>query len=81
MRAVAESGILGLAQEREAQMTREVMPLALAAKRTLLGEQSIRRGIKAGTIEALKLGRDWYLPIEEVDRLAQEYPLENGSNG
>ena len=57
-------------------MTQEVIPLTLAAKRTALGEPAIRRGIKLGTIEAQKLGRDWHLPVHEVDRLAREFPLE-----
>jgi hypothetical protein len=62
-------------------MTQEVVPLTLAAKRTALGEPAIRRGIKLGTIEAQKLGRDWYLPVDEVARLSREYPLETASNG
>jgi hypothetical protein len=57
-------------------MTKEVVPLTLAAKRTALGEPAIRRGIRLGTIDACKMGRDWYLPISEVERLAREYPLE-----
>lgn len=51
------------------------MPLKLAAKHTALAESTIRDGIRKGTIEAHKLGRDWYLPIAEVERLAKEYPL------
>jgi excisionase family DNA binding protein len=58
----------------------EVVPLTLAAKRTALGEPAIRRMIHAGTIEARKLGRDWYLPVHEVSRLAREYPLEVANN-
>ena len=57
-------------------MTKEIVPLTQAAKRTALGELAIRRGIKQGSIDAQKLGRDWYLPVPEVERLAREYPLE-----
>jgi hypothetical protein len=57
------------------QMRQDVMPLALAAKRTALGEQAIRRGIKQGSIDGQKLGRDWYLPVSEVERLARDFPL------
>lgn len=58
-------------------MVKNVIPLPLPAKRTALAEGTIRRGIIGGTIEAQKLGRDWYLPIEEVNRLAREYPLNH----
>ena len=57
-------------------MTQEIMTLTQAAKRTALGEPAIRRGIKQGSIEAKKLGRDWFLPTHEVERLAREHPLE-----
>ena len=61
-------------------MTEVVIPLTLAAKRCALGEPAMRWGIKLGAIEARKLGRDWYLPLQEVERLAREYPLEGVTN-
>ena len=57
-------------------MTQELIPLTQAAKRTCKGEPAIRRGIKLGTIDAQKMGRDWFLPTHEVERLAREFPLE-----
>ena len=57
-------------------VTREIVPLPQAAKRTALGESTIRRGMKSGSIEGQKIGRDWFLPPHEVERLAREFPLE-----
>ena len=57
-------------------MIQELMPLTQAAKRTSKGEPAIRRGIKLGTIDAQKMGRDWYLPMSEVERLSREFPVE-----
>ena len=57
-------------------VTEEMLTLTQASKRTVLGEPAIRRGIKQGSIEAKKLGRDWFLTLEEVQRLSREYPLE-----
>lgn len=54
----------------------EEVALTLAAKKTALGEHAIRRGILKGAIEARKLGRDWYLPVNEVERLAKAFPLQ-----
>ncbi len=59
-------------------MIKELVPLKAAAKRTDLGENDIRRGLKSGAITGVKLGRDWHLPLEEVDRLAREYPISEG---
>jgi excisionase family DNA binding protein len=62
-------------------MIKTLTPLPLAAKRTALPESSIRRMIHAGAIDAQKLGRDWYIPVDEVERLSREYPLEGSVNG
>ena len=53
-----------------------LIPLAGAAKRTSLSESSIRRGLKSGNIVGVKLGRDWLLSPQEVDRLAADHPLQ-----
>jgi excisionase family DNA binding protein len=53
----------------------ELTPIAEAAKRTRQSESAIRRGLKLGRIQGVKIGRDWLLPNDEVDRLAREYPL------
>ena len=52
-----------------------LVPLPAAAKHTSVSEANIRRRLKSGDIKGFKLGRDWVLPQEEVDRLAVEYPL------
>jgi excisionase family DNA binding protein len=53
----------------------ELVPIAEAAKHTQQSESSIRRGLKLRRIQGVKIGRDWLLPTDEVDRLAKEYPL------
>lgn len=58
-------------------MTQDLISLTLAAKRINLGEPAIRKGLHQGKIRGQKMGRDWYIPADEVERLAREYPLEN----
>jgi hypothetical protein len=41
-----------------------------------MSETAIRRGEMNGTIRGAKIGRDWFIPLAEVDLLAAEYPLE-----
>ena len=50
-------------------------PLSVAAKTTSLSEHTLRRRLKTGEIEGMRLGRDWFLPNYEVERLSREFPL------
>jgi len=61
--------------------TERLTPIAEAAKGTRRSESSIRRGLKIGEIQGVKLGRDWLLPKAEVNRLAKEFPLESEALG
>lgn len=54
----------------------ELIPIAVAAKHTEKNEPFIRRGVKSGAIRGRKLGRDWFVDADEVQRLAAEYPLD-----
>ena len=53
-----------------------LVPLGKAVKRTGLSEWTIRRELRLGRLEGIRVGRDWFLTIDEVNRLAKEYPLE-----
>ena len=53
-----------------------MIPIPAAAKRVDRSEAFIRRGVKDGSIQGEKLGRDWFVRAEEVERLAREYPLK-----
>ena len=72
------NGVLDTGQfaTREACHERRRASCAAAAKRTDKSEPFIRRGLKNGTIKGVKLGRDWFVIADEVDRLAIEFPLE-----
>jgi excisionase family DNA binding protein len=48
-----------------------------ASKQLAIGEEALRRRLRSGRVKGQKLGRDWFLPLDEVDRLAAEYPLES----
>jgi excisionase family DNA binding protein len=48
-----------------------------ASKQLAIGEETLRRGLRSGRVKGQKLGRDWFLSLDEVDRLAAEYPLES----
>ena len=52
-----------------------MIPVPAAAKRVNRSEAFLRRGVKDGNILGEKLGRDWFIHLEEVERLALEYPL------
>lgn len=54
----------------------ELIPIATAAKHTEKSEPFIRRGLKNGAIRGIKLGRDWFVTADEVNRLEREYPLQ-----
>ena len=56
--------------------TDNLVSVPRAAKRTSMSETTIRRGVMNGTIRGAKIGRDWFIPLAEVDLLAAEYPLE-----
>ena len=49
-----------------------MMALADAARRLGLSPATLRVQIRNGKLAATKLGRDWYLTPEEVERYAQE---------
>ena len=53
-----------------------LVPLGKAAKRTSQSEWAIRRGLRQGDIEGVRVGQGWFLTINEVNRLAAEFPLE-----
>jgi hypothetical protein len=46
-----------------------------ASKTTDRAEHWIRRRLINGQIRGEKIGRDWYLYSEEVQRLEQEFPV------
>lgn len=54
----------------------ELIPLGQAAKRTSQSEWTLRRLMRRGKLEGAKVGRDWFLTVAEVDRLAKEYPVD-----
>jgi excisionase family DNA binding protein len=60
-------------------MTLEIVPVGLAAKRTMLSEHTLRRRLRSGEIHGMKWGRDWFITREEVERLEREYPLEEAN--
>lgn len=45
-------------------------------KRTQWGGHTIRRKLAAGRIKGTKVGRDWFIPEDEAERLEREYPLQ-----
>jgi hypothetical protein len=53
----------------------DLIPIPLAAKRILKSETTLRRGVQTGQIKGMRLGREWFIPRVEVDRLAAEYPV------
>ena len=57
-------------------MVRGIKTIAETSKTTSLSEHKIRRGILDGSIEGEKLGAQWVLFPEEVERLEREHPLE-----
>ena len=54
----------------------EIVPFNTASKRTNLPDHTLRRGLIAGRIKGMKIGRDWFVYTEEADRLAAEFPIE-----
>lgn len=46
-----------------------------AAKKMDLAEHMIRRRLINGRIKGEKIGRDWYVYLDEVRRLEQEHPV------
>ena len=54
----------------------QLVPLGKAVKGTKLSEWTIRRQLRLGRREGVRVGRDWFLTVDEVDRLAKEFPLE-----
>ncbi len=53
----------------------ELVPLNVASKRTNLGDHTLRRGLIQGRIKGRKIGRDWFIYADEVNRLAAEFPI------
>ena len=54
----------------------DFVSVPLAAKRTSKSETTIRREVMSGAIQGVKMGRDWFIQLSEVERLAVEYPLQ-----
>ena len=54
----------------------QLVPLGQAAKRTARSEWTLRRLLRLGELEGAQVGRDWFLTVDEVNRLAMEYPVE-----
>ena len=52
-----------------------VYTVTQAAKRISLPEHVIRRELGQGAISGQKLGRDWMISADEVERLEKEFPL------
>jgi hypothetical protein len=51
--------------------------LKVAAKSIGLSEDILRYRLRSGQVKGHKLGRDWFVPMEEVERLEREYPVES----
>ena len=58
----------------------QLIPLGQAAKRTARSEWTMRRLLRLGELEGIQVGRDWFLTVDEVDRLAKQYPIESTSS-
>lgn len=53
----------------------QLVPLGQAAKRTARSEWTMRRLLRRGELEGIQVGRDWFLTVDEVARLAKEFPV------
>ena len=47
-----------------------------AAKRLPFSESTLRRMVVSGRVLGVKVGRDWLIDAEEVDKLIDQYPVE-----
>jgi excisionase family DNA binding protein len=45
-----------------------------AAKRLPFSESALRRMVVSGRVLGVKVGRDWLIDAEEVDKLIDQYP-------
>ncbi len=54
----------------------QLVPLGQAAKRTARSEWTIRRLLKLGQLERAKVGRDWFLTVDEVVRQETDFPIK-----
>ena len=54
----------------------QLVPLGQAAKRTARSERTIRRLLKLGQLERAKVGRDWFLTVDEVVRQETDFPIK-----
>ena len=55
---------------------KELVPLGQAVKRFDRSEWVVRRQLRDGKLEGVRVGRDWFLTEAEVSRLTREYPLQ-----
>ncbi len=53
----------------------ELVRLSRGAKTIDRTEAQLRRDIISGKVKGQKLGRDWFLPTDEVKRLSELYPV------
>ena len=54
----------------------QLVPLGRAAKRTARSEWTLRRLLKLEQLEGARVGRDWFLTVDEAARLEKECPIE-----
>ena len=54
----------------------ELIPVTQAAKRTSITDAVLRIKLRAGQIEGLKLGTQWFITPATLKELEIRYPLE-----
>lgn len=60
--------VSGLAPDDAAALAARPLTVALAAKRERVSERTIMRWLKSGELQAHKVGREWRIPVEALDR-------------
>lgn len=65
--------------------TSNLIPVPLAAQQAGVSRNTMHRAAKNGTIKAVKLGRDWFVYADDIDRwktehyrpdMARRYPIK-----
>ncbi len=52
-------------------MPKDKLTITQVTKLVPQSEQTLRRLIKEGKVEAEKLGRDWYITVDEVENIKE----------
>ena len=65
------------------QMTQlsNLLSVPEAARQMDLNPETIRRHIRVGTLDALKIGQQWFLTKEEADAFLSKYDRRTGRIG